>query len=119
MDLHLHEVLFGGREQQTFGVQRTDDVIPDGASLFVVTAHPSTPEPLKHLTDAFISSVTINTSLLLGLMGSWKETNLWRLPDGYDVVHLHLHPELHMLPRQTKTGADGPHVQLDIYVSVL
>lgn len=41
LDLRLHEVLLARWHQQTFGVQRTDHVVPDGTALSVVPAHPS------------------------------------------------------------------------------
>lgn len=39
-DLGLDEVLLGGGQEEAFGVNGSDDVVPDGAALAVVTAHP-------------------------------------------------------------------------------
>lgn len=38
-ELVLEQVLLGGGEEQPLGVQRPDDVVPDGAALPVVAAH--------------------------------------------------------------------------------
>lgn len=48
-DLCPHEVLFGGRHHEAFGVQGADNIIPDGASLSVVTTHPTSHIFLNHL----------------------------------------------------------------------
>lgn len=48
-DLGLHEVLLARRHQEAFGVQGTDHVVPDGAALSVVPAHPSGHVLLDHL----------------------------------------------------------------------
>ena len=50
-DLGLQEVLLGGGQQQTFRIQRTNHIVPDGTPLPVVPAHPSRYVLLYHLTD--------------------------------------------------------------------
>ena len=55
-DLGPHEVLFGAGQQQTFGVQGPNDIIPDGTSLEVVPTHPPGHIPFDHLGNHIIQS---------------------------------------------------------------
>ncbi len=53
-DLGLYEVLLGGRQEEAFGIYRSDDIIPDGTALTVVTTHPSGQVLLYHLQTKLI-----------------------------------------------------------------
>lgn len=50
-ELVLEQVLLGGREEQPFGVQRPDDIVPDGAALPVVSTHASSHVLPDHLQE--------------------------------------------------------------------
>lgn len=40
-DLGLDEVLLGGRQKEALRIYGSDDIVPDGAALAVITAHAS------------------------------------------------------------------------------
>jgi len=53
LDLGLDEVLLGSGQEEALGVHGPDDVVPDGAALAVVPAHPSRQVLLYHLRTIF------------------------------------------------------------------
>lgn len=48
-DLGFYEILLGGRQEETFRIHRSDDIVPDGTALAVIAAHPSWQILLYHL----------------------------------------------------------------------
>lgn len=106
-DLRFQEVLLARRHQETFRVQRADQVVPDGTALSVVAAHPSGHVALNHLQDERAKTE------LGGFPGDRtglgpERANLGRFPVRDDAVHLHLQPELQVLRRRRK-GLKKPH----------
>lgn len=56
-DFGLDEVLLGGGQEEAFRIHRSNDIIPDGTALTVITTHPPWQILLNHLQTAVVLNV--------------------------------------------------------------
>lgn len=100
-DLGFDEVLLGGRQEEAFGIHRSDDIVPNGTALAVITAHPSWEVLLYHLEKGSVGQASRSTQAKAG-SGS-RGFYLWRAPLTDYCVYFHLFPELQVL-KEKRTG---------------
>lgn len=63
-DLGFDEVLLGGRQEEALRIHRSNNIIPNGTALTVITTHPSWQVLLYHLQTAVVLTVRWLVSLV-------------------------------------------------------